>query len=132
MTKDQQVKAVVVGVALGVLAHGVSSVTSNKMTFEFAFDSAWRSWSGARNYPSFRGHDPGNLFWLGVQRSGGRRGTYAYWDCERVSSPMLVNEHWSVQESLELHADDETSARAWTDLGALFLQGFKPNEMTAS
>lgn len=129
-SKDQQTKRVVAGVALGVLARGVSSVTSNKMTFEFAFNRAWRSWSGARDYPNIRGHDPGNLFWLGVQRSARRKGVYAYWDCDRMSYPMLVHEGWSVDESLELHADDMTSVRSWVDLGELFLQGFKLDEIT--
>ncbi|MCU1523706.1 MAG: hypothetical protein JWO18_600 [Microbacteriaceae bacterium] len=47
-----------------------------------------------------------------------------------MSYPMLVHEGWSVDESLELHADDMTSVRSWVDLGELFLQGFKLDEIT--
>lgn len=39
-TKDQQLKAVVIGMALGVLAQGVDAVTSAKMSLEFAFNYA--------------------------------------------------------------------------------------------
>lgn len=129
-SKDQQVKDIVAGIALGVLACGVASVTSNKMTLEFAFNGAWSSWPGAHGYPSIRGHDPGNLFWLGVQRSAGRKSVYAYWANERMIYPMLVQEHWTVEESLGLHANELTSAEEWVDLARLFLEGFKPNEMT--
>lgn len=43
-TKDQQIKHIVIGMALGVLAQDVIAVRSNKMSFEFAFNYAWRNW----------------------------------------------------------------------------------------
>lgn len=50
-TQDQQVKKVVTGMALGVLAQGVEAVTSSKMALEFAFNHAWRSWPQAYQFP---------------------------------------------------------------------------------
>lgn len=41
-TKDQQVKEVVSGLALAVLAVDVPRVISQKMLLEFAFADAWR------------------------------------------------------------------------------------------
>ena len=62
-SKDQQVKHVVEGLALGVLAQDVEAVTSAKMELEFAFNSAWRKWSRASEFPNIGSHDPGNVFW---------------------------------------------------------------------
>lgn len=64
-SKDQQVKVVVVGMALGVLAQGVEAVTSKKMALEFAFNYAWRRWSQSTRFPRIGGHNPGSMFWIG-------------------------------------------------------------------
>ena len=128
-SKDQQVKHVVEGMALGVLAQDVEAVTSAKMELEFAFNSAWRQWSRAPLFPSINGHDPGNLFWIGVGKSETRQGVSAAWDRGRWSEPYLLRDGWTVTECLELHADERASGEDWKDLGRLFVTGFKPENV---
>jgi hypothetical protein len=130
-TKDQQVKHVVEGLVLGVLAQGVEAVTSNKQAFTFAFNDAWRSWSRVRHFPSISAPFPGDLFWLGVHKSEGRRAATAAWDSGRWSVPHLLAPYadWTIDECLELHADDRASADDWKFLGALYVSYFKPDEI---
>lgn len=131
-SKDQQVKKVVIGMALGVLAQGVVAVTSNKMALEFAFDHAWRSWPKARQFPSISGHDPGNIFWIGLGKSERRQGACAAWQRDRWSAPYIAYENWTVDEALDLHADAEVSADEWIELGRLFIEDFKPDQVRRS
>nr|WTA65703.1 hypothetical protein OHB51_24780 [Micromonospora sp. NBC_00855] len=49
-TKDQQVKHVVEGMALGVLAQDVEAVSSAKLNLELAFNHAWRRWAPATRF----------------------------------------------------------------------------------
>ena len=128
-SKDQQVKAVVIGIALGVLAQDVDAVTSNKMSLEFAFNHAWRRWPRARNFPSFKGHDPGNLFWIGLAKSERRVGACAAWESGRWCEPYVTYNDWTVEEALELHADADVSAGDWIELGRLFVEYSKPEEI---
>jgi hypothetical protein len=128
-TKDQQVKHIVIGVALGVLAQGISAVTSNKMAFEFAFDHAWQNWSQAKGFPSVKGHEPGNLFWIGVAKSERRQGVCAAWRTGRWSEPYVSYQGWTVEECLDLHADERASAEDWVELGLLYVSGFKREEV---
>lgn len=129
LTKDQQVKEVVIGMALGVLAQGVEAVTSNKTAFEFAFNHAWREWDKASHFPSIKWHDPGNLFWIGVGKSERRRGVCAAWESGRWNEPYLAYEGWTVEEALDLHADEVISAHDWIELGGLFVEHFKSEEV---
>lgn len=129
LTKDNQVKEVVIGMALGVLAQGVEAVTSNKMAFEFGFNHAWRQWDKANHFPSIKGHDPGNLFWIGVGKSERRKGACAAWESGRWNEPYVTYESWTVEEALDLHADDSVTARDWIELGRLFVEYFKPEEV---
>lgn len=131
-TKDQQIKHVVIGMALGVLAQDVTAVTSNKMSFEFAFDHAWWTWPQATQFPSIAGHGPGNLFWLGVHRSEGRKAACAAWETGQWNSPYIRYDSWSVDECLDLHADTRASMQNWRELGRLFVAEFKPDEVQRS
>ena len=115
--------------ALGVLAQDVSAVTSNKMALEFAFNHAWRTWSQARQFPSVTGHDPGNLFWIGVAKSERRRGVCAARQTGRWSEPYIAYQDWAVEECLDLHADERASAADWVELGRLYVSDFKPEEV---
>lgn len=128
-TKDQQVKHVVEGLALGVLANGVEAVTSAKLELEFAFNHAWHGWSRAGEFPSIAGPGPGNLFWIGLAKSEGRRGISAAWRSGRWAEPYIVYEDWTVEECLDLHADDRASAASWVQLGALFVSDFNPEHV---
>lgn len=131
-TKDQQVKEVVEGLALGVLAQGVVAVTSNKMKLEFGFNHAWRRWASARVFPSIKGHDPGSLFWLGMIKSERRQGVRAAWESDRWTMPYVTLEDWTVEETLDLHADEEVRVADWIELGRLFVEYFKPDEVQRS
>jgi hypothetical protein len=88
MSKDQQVKQVVEGLALGVLSFQVVRVPNKKMQLELAFSSAWRSWSRAGEFDSIRGIEAGNAIWLGMGKSEGRRGVTAAWNDRSV--PYLM------------------------------------------
>ncbi|WP_433530447.1 hypothetical protein ACQPYA_30580 [Micromonospora sp. CA-263727] len=130
-TKDQQVKHVVEGMALGVLAQGVEAVSSAKQNLELAFNHAWSRWAPATRFPSIAGPrtDPGNLFWIGLNRSEGRQGTRAAWRSGRWCEPYVTYEDWTVDECLEFHADERASVQDWQDLGRLFVSRFGPEEV---
>lgn len=128
-TKDQQVKHVVEGMALGVLAQGVTAVTSAKMQFEFAFNHAWRTWTRASHFPSITGHDPGNQFWIGVGKSERRNGVRAAWERGQWSEPYILLEGWSVDDCLEVLADGRASVDDWKQLGRLYVSRFEPGEI---
>lgn len=127
-TKDQQIKDVVVGVALGVLAQGVTAVTSGKMALEFAFNHAWRRWRLASEFPSIAGHDPGNLFWIGMGKSEGRQGACAAWNEDDWAVPYIRHD-WSVADALAHHESREVSAEDWVELGRLFVEYFDEHEV---
>lgn len=129
-TKDQQVKHVVEGVALGVLAQGVEAVTSAKGSFELNFNGAWRRWSRADQFPSLNDR-PGEQFWIGVGKSQGRRGATAAWDRHQWAAPFLLGGYrdWSVDECLDLHADERASPAQWKELGQLYVAQFRPEEI---
>lgn len=130
--KDQQVKHVVVGVALGVLAQGVDGITSAKVEFELGFAQAWREWPRASRFPSIGRGNAGNLFWLGVQRSSGRQVVCAAWSVQRWAEPHILYEDWSADECLDLHADECASAADWKELGRLYVATFKPDQVRMS
>lgn len=129
MSKDQQVKEVVEAVALAVLQLGVRAVTSNKMSLEFAFNHAWRRWGCTRLFPSIKGHDPGNQFWIGVGRSERRRGAFAAWETGAWAQPYVKIASWTAEEALRAHASEEISYEDWMELGRLFVEYFKPEEV---
>lgn len=128
-SKDQQVRHVVEGLALGVLANGIGAVTSNKMTQELAFNAAWRRWPNADKFPSVDGHDPGNLIWIGIGKSERRRGARAAWARGQWSRPYVTHEDWTVEECLELHADERGATSSWIELGRLYLERFRDDEL---
>lgn len=129
LAKDQQVKAVVIGMALGVLAQGVNAVTSNKMALEFAFNDAWRKWPASKHFSSINGHDPGNLFWIGLGKSERRQQACAAWDRGTWSKPYITYPDWTVEEALDHHEDADVTAEDWIELGRLFVAHFKPEHV---
>ncbi|GAA0645479.1 hypothetical protein GCM10010174_80540 [Kutzneria viridogrisea] len=131
-TKDQQVKHLVEGAALGVLATGVAAVTSGKPTLELAFRAAWRRWSRASEFPSVdkAQPDPGNLFWIGVIKSESRKAVRAAWYRNGPwVEPFITLEDWTVDECLDLHADERASTADWHELGRLFVAQLKPEQL---
>ncbi len=127
-TKDQQIKHVVEGLALGVLANGVEAVTSAKMTQEFAFNHAWRRWGPASKFPSIKGHDPGNLIWIGIGKSERRQGARAAWERDRWCYPYVRLQGWTAMACLEHHADERASISDWLELGRIFADRFADEE----
>jgi hypothetical protein len=132
MTRDQQIRKVAAGVALGVLARDVNAVTGSKPALEFAFNHAWRRWAQADRFPSIKGHDPGNMFWIELGRSERRQGGYAAWSSERWTMPYVKIKSWSLEDALESHArsaDDGVSVDEWVQLGRLFIERLEPDEV---
>lgn len=128
-TKDQQIKHVVEGVALGVLAQGVEAVTSAKLTLELGFAQAWRGWSRAGRFPSVGRGDAGNLFWIGLAKSERRQSVRAGWSTGRWAEPYVLYDGWTVDECLDLHADERASVEDWEELGRLYVATFKPEQI---
>lgn len=124
-SKDQQVKQVVQGLALGVLAQDPGEMIADKIATEFAFNHAWRHWPRATEFPSISGHDPGNLIWIGMGRSERRVGATASWTRNRTLEPHVLYEGWTVAECLDVLQDERASAGDWIELGALFLKGVR-------
>jgi hypothetical protein len=90
MTKAQQETAVGEGLAVGCLALGIASVTSNKMDVEFAFRHAWRDWQWAYLFPVVHASISRNDLLRIVRASPRRRGAIvAEWDMGRVLTPIL-------------------------------------------
>lgn len=128
-TKDQQVKHVVEGLALGVLALDVAAVTSNKAKLESAFTFAWNRWERAIEFPSLAGVRAANYIWIGMGRSEARQGTKAYWASDRWSWPVLRPGHWTLEERLDDHEDPRALARDWVELARLFTSRFRDEEL---
>ncbi|WP_435070390.1 hypothetical protein [Amycolatopsis thermoflava] len=130
-TKDQQVKHVVEGLALGLLAAGVECLTSDKMALELNFNHVWRRWAPAARFPSLGGMDPGNLFWGGVHRSAGRRWASAAWEVDGQWIGPYLRDGWMLEEvatCLDDFADDRASAADWLELGCRYADRFTAEE----
>ncbi|MDJ0004787.1 hypothetical protein QM616_18855 [Rhodococcus fascians] len=128
-SKDQQVRHVVEGLALGVLAQGVTAVTSAKMQVELAFNHAWRAWACSARFPSIGGHDPGNQFWIGMGKSERRVGARAAWDRGQWSAPYIVLDGWTFEDCLDSHEDERASVQDWTEFGRLYVSRFNGAEV---
>lgn len=129
-TKDQQVRHVVEGLALGVLAQNVEAVTSAKMPLELAFDAAWRRWAANSAFPSLAGADAGNLFWIGLGKSERRVGARAAWGATGPwLRPYVMLDGWNAEDCLDIHADERASAADWRELGGLYVQHFKADQL---
>lgn len=132
-SKDQQVRHVVVGVGLGVLATGVEALTSTKMTLELLFNSVWRRWSPASQFPSLANvRDPGNLFYLGLRQSEGRRWADVRWQFDREWVRPYLADGWEpdeLEQCLAEFADDRASADDWRLFGQLYVEKFNPEEV---
>lgn len=104
MTRDQQVKTVVEGLALGVIAVGVDAVTSSKLDLEFAISHALHDWSYARSFPSLSGLHGSNYVWIGIRKSERRRNVFAAWADGRSLEPYITMDGWSVKDCTDILA----------------------------
>jgi hypothetical protein len=116
LTKVQQVREVVDGMGLGLIALGADRVSSSKLDLEFAFSHAWR-WSRANDYPSIgRAHKPDNEFWIGVGKSERRLACDVTWiqvgaEYELVNIGDRPLEQWVALATPFLEHLNETKAR---------------------
>ncbi len=72
---------------------------------------------------------PENLFWIGVGKSEGRRAARAAWKYGRWAEPYVTLDGWTVDECLELHADERASVEDWKEFGRLYVARFKPEQV---
>lgn len=106
-SKEQQVREVVEGLGLGLLALGVTRVSSWKLDLEFAFSYAWRRWDHAAEYPSIgRALKPDNEFWIGVTKSERRKAaTVVWWQDGGEYEIGVAFDGWSPEEAASLVGD---------------------------
>ncbi|MBB1158139.1 hypothetical protein [Amycolatopsis dendrobii] len=132
-SKDQQVRYVVEGAALSVLAARVEALSAVKTTLELNFNSVWRRWGPAKAFPSLaRAVDPGNLFYLALHRSEGRRWGAGRWQIDGPWARPCLAEGWElseIEECLEQFADERASADEWRRFGELYVGKFQDGEI---
>ena len=130
-TRDQQVKRVCEGLALGMIQTGVEGVTSGKFAIEMALSDAWSSWGDAPRFPSISGMKASNYIHLGMHRSATRQATVAAWRFSGAwITPYLIYDSWSVGEALEHLSDpDATRQLAWSDLSNLTISHLHRSEV---
>lgn len=79
-SKEEQVREVVEGLGLGLLAIGRDHVTNSKIDLESAFSRSWNHWTPRNYYPSFsRMVKPANEFWIKVSKSHRLRNRAIRW-----------------------------------------------------
>ncbi|WP_144589310.1 hypothetical protein [Brevibacterium casei] len=79
-SKEEQVREVVEGLGLGLLAIDRAQVTNSKTDLESAFSRSWNHWTPRIYYPSFsRMVKPANEFWIKVIKSHRLRNEAIRW-----------------------------------------------------
>ena len=122
-TRDQQVKQVCEGLALGVLALGIGSVAASKLDVEFALSHCMRNWSFAERFPSVSGHHGSSHLWIGLRRSERRRQPLAAWSDGQWLTPYVTRQGWSVRDCTEVLAERAGIPHpGWVELGILFVE----------
>lgn len=128
-TQDQQVKRVVEGMAVAVLAAGVQALTSSKVDLELCFNRAWRQWTPASRFPAIAGIQAGNLFWGGLGRSERRKGVVAAWHQDGPWTRPYLLQKWDLEEFFEEIVDERATADDWRELGRLYVETFEADEL---
>ena len=122
------------GLAIGCLEHGVVSVTSTKMTLEFAFMRAWRDWRWASTFPVVRASLERNDLLRILHDSERRRGSIvAAWSCGRRMEPHLRMDGWDINDGAEvLQAECGVPLSGWSDLASVFVADLGEDNVTRS
>lgn len=128
LTKDQQRRLVVEGLALGCVANGVVAVTQNKLSVEFALSHAVHGWPEAGRFSSLRGHGADEFLLHGIYKSERRVRFLAAWECDEWLEPYLVGD-WTPREVAHIHRDDGISLESWMRFAELFAEHFKQGEL---
>ncbi|WP_344368895.1 hypothetical protein [Agromyces tropicus] len=125
MTKDQQWRAVIEGLAAGLVAVGATGTSSSKVRIESAFSSAWRNWPWTSEFP---GVDPASAY-ICVARSERRNGAMAAFALGRTAEPYLTADYewWAVEDVLGHLArrDPGVPVEGWSSLAASFAAAMK-------
>jgi hypothetical protein len=120
-TRDQQVKTVIEGLALGTLAAGVHTIEASKLHLDFSLSHAWRKWPDAQLFPRIHGHSIDDYLRHGMSKSPGRRFGYAAWEMWPMR-PYLTMEAFDLDDSFDLFVSDQMPRRAsWSALADLFI-----------
>jgi hypothetical protein len=127
VSKQDQVAEVVEGLGLGLVALGVTRVSSWKLDIEFSFSHAWRRWAHADDYPSIgRAPKPDNEFWIGVTKSERRRWASVVWRGAGADYVIDLN-HDSPEEAAQSLGDRPLDQ--WVDLATPYRE--RLDEMVA-
>jgi len=129
LSKANQESYVAQGLALGVLSYDFDELPSDKCTFEFAFQHAWRRFPQRKRFPTVLGHRSADPIHALVGRSERRRGPIvAAWDTEgRWIVPYVAIEGWDVDESGETLANwSDGPWHVWRSLARDFLKWIEP------
>jgi hypothetical protein len=131
LTKDQQVRMVCDGLALGTMALGVTGLANNKFSVEMSLADAWRTWPESRRFPSIANFEPENTIWLGMYKSASRKWTHAAWDFDGPwVSPFLLRQGWDSSEALgRVESDSGVTSEAWTELARLVVDGMDEDKV---
>lgn len=119
LTKDQQWKTVIEGLAAGCVAVGASELPSGRLQLEFAFAHAWHSWSWAQAFPSIVARD----FRIYLGKSERRAMvTAAFRDGRTVEAYLLPNYEWWGPDGVLDHLEEigPVPAADWRDLAVAF------------
>lgn len=129
-TKSQQVKLVCQGLTLGDLANGVEAVSGSKIDLELALMHAWHRWRRARDFTSIgNAPKPDNELWIGLVNAERRQGVWAAWRMDRCAEPFIVQPDWTVEECTDLLASEGVTHDEWVELGRLFIEGFREEQV---
>lgn len=119
------------GLAAGCLALGVTAVTSNKLSLEFAFQRAWREWSGSHGFRFIHtGLERNDITGL-LHRSERRRGPIlAAWATVGPTWEPYLRGTYDLDDAADLLPKFESSIswEQWLELAGLFVAALQPDE----
>lgn len=130
VAKRQQLRRIAEGLALGVLAYDVVRLPSERIAFETALNSAWKSWPRAGDFENINLAEAGRDIWAGMERSGRRSGDIAAWEDHSVPHLLPIFADMPITDCLNRIADDQASTDDWIYLGYLFLKALHQTTIT--
>ena len=131
MTTARERSEVGQGLAIGVVFRGVTGFDATKLSMEFAFGRAWRSWPYASNYRYIRAEASRNDIMQIIWDSQGRRGVVrAAWADARPGYVPFLLEAWPIGEALaDLAASSEIPEDGWLELADAFIGYFDEEDL---
>lgn len=129
MTKDQQWKTVIEGLAAGCVAIDASGLPSG-LELDFAFRKAWGSWQWASTFPSVVARD------FRIYRSKSPRRTMvtaAFKDGKTVEPYLLESYEWRGADDVLKHLGElgPIPANGWLELARLLAAALKSRSTTS-